>query len=83
MFKTTLAETSLPIYAARNGQKACWVCCRQAGKWHEASHILQQLTQNAVTQHQYALAASLYHQMALEALDEVLSFLPHAVCNTI
>ena len=44
---------------------------RQAGKWQEASRILQQLTQNAVTQRQYALAASLYHQMAAEALDEV------------
>ena len=45
--------------------------CRQAGRWQESARILQQLTDNAVTQHQYSLAASLRYQLAMEALDEV------------
>ncbi len=45
--------------------------CRQAGHWQESERILQQLIDNAVTQHQYSLAASLHHQLAMEAVDEV------------
>lgn len=48
--------------------------CRQAGHWQESERILQQLVDNAVTQHQYSLAASLHHQLAMEALDEVHTF---------
>ena len=45
--------------------------CRQAGRWQESARILQQLRDNAVLQRQYALAASLIFQLAMEALDEV------------
>lgn len=45
--------------------------CRQAGHWQESERILQQLVDNAVMQHQYSLAASLHHQLAMEAVDEV------------
>ncbi|KAL3157460.1 hypothetical protein ABBQ32_011927 [Trebouxia sp. C0010 RCD-2024] len=44
---------------------------RQAGRWQQSAHILQQLNDNAVLQHQYALAATLHYQLAMEALNEV------------
>ena len=50
--------------------------CRQAGRWQESERILQQLIDNAVTQHQYSLAASLHHQLAMEAVDEVHTSVP-------
>ncbi len=50
--------------------------CRQAGHWQESERILQQLVDNAVTQHQYSLAASLHQQLAMEALDEVQTSVP-------
>lgn len=56
--------------------------CRQAGRWQESERILQQLVDNAVTQHQYSLAASLHHQLAMEAVDEVHSSVPIFVLCT-
>lgn len=56
--------------------------CRQAGRWQESERILQQLIDNAVTQHQYSLAASLHHQLAMEAVDEVQTSLTMLVLRT-
>ena len=56
--------------------------CRQARHWQESERILQQLVDNAVTQHQYSLAASLHHQLAVEALDEVQTSLTMLVLCT-
>ena len=52
-------------------QSQMHACCRRAGRWEESNQILQQLHDNAVLQHQYATAAELQHQMAMEALHEV------------
>ena len=56
--------------------------CRQAGRWQESARILQQLNDNAVLQRQYALAASLHYQLAMEALDEVCTASCTLLCTT-
>ncbi|KAL0036626.1 hypothetical protein WJX79_003303 [Trebouxia sp. C0005] len=55
---------------ARGSFQEARLAYRQAGRWQESERILQQLIDNAVTQHQYSLAASLHHQLAMEAVDE-------------
>lgn len=54
--------------------------CRQAGRWQESARILQQLNDNAVLQRQYALAASLHYQLAMEALEEVCTAFGRVLC---
>ncbi|KAL0031263.1 hypothetical protein WJX77_012099 [Trebouxia sp. C0004] len=71
-----LAETVCLPWAewliARGSFQDARLAYRQAGRWQESERILQQLVDNAVAQHQYSLAASLHHQLAMEAVNEAL-----------